>query len=701
MFENFDLKTTAIFKKAEKERMELSHPYVGSEHLLLSILSNNDSLTKTLAKYQLTYSNFKKELISVVGTSHKNIEVNLYTPLLKKIIENAINNAKEDNEGIVTPNHLFLAILEEGEGIAIRLLVGMNIDLEEIYNELNSSSKSKHNSMLSKIGIVLNDTVDLDELVIGRDKELNFIIETLLRRQKNNPLLIGKAGVGKTAIIEQLARRIKKNEVPQELLNKKIISINVGSLVAGTKYRGEFEEKLNKIINEVTSNDDVILFIDEIHTLSNAGGAEGAVNAADILKPYLARSNLKLIGSTTIEEYNKFIKKDKALERRFVVINIEEPDYLDTVKILTGIKDVYEKFHNLKITEENIEDIVTLANQYLPSKSNPDKAIDLLDSVCARVKLNSVVDFKIQDYKNKLQEVIKLKEQKVKEGLYKEALQAKQKELSLNKKIKSLTNNNVFKITKNDILLVLESKTNIPLVIDREQLILKTEKILKEKIYGQDKAIEEIISQLKKKFKQNKLTSFLLAGPTGVGKTQTVKLIAKYLTNNKLIRLDMSEYSSEISVNKLIGVAQGYVGYDDEPIFNQLQNNPFSVILLDEVEKASPKVINLFLQILDEGYITNSKGEIIDFKNTLIFMTSNIQNSLKVGFNNISNNELDNFMSKELIGRIDKIINYEPLKEATIRKYLENKHISNIEEVIANCEYQKYGLRNIKKLIGI
>ena len=273
--------------------------------------------------------------------------------------------------------------------------------------------------------------------------------------------------------------------------------------------------------------------------------------------------------------------------------------------------------------------------------------------------------------------------------------------MSLNKKIKSLTNNNVFKITKNDILLVLESKTNIPLVIDREQLILKTEKILKEKIYGQDKAIEEIISQLKKKFKQNKLTSFLLAGPTGVGKTQTVKLIAKYLTNNKLIRLDMSEYSSEISVNKLIGVAQGYVGYDDEPIFNQLQNNPFSVILLDEVEKASPKVINLFLQILDEGYITNSKGEIIDFKNTLIFMTSNIQNSLKVGFNNISNNELDNFMSKELIGRIDKIINYEPLKEATIRKYLENKHISNIEEVIANCEYQKYGLRNIKKLIGI
>ena len=335
MFNNFGVHIASIFRKAEEERYELRHPYVGTEHLLLAILSNDKDMILYLREYGLTYDKFRKELNIVVGNASKNSDINLYTPLLKRVINNALENAKENNNGIVTTKHLILSILEEGEGIAIRLLVSMNIDIDSIYDDLNKNNKLTNKKLeLYETGIPLNDTIDFDECVVGRDKEIDLIIETLLRKKKNNPILIGDAGVGKTAIVEELVRRIERKEVPDILFNTKIVALEMGSLVSGTKYRGEFEEKLTKIIKELEQNSNVILFIDEIHSMVNAGGAEGAITAGDIFKPALARGKIKCIGATTTNEYQKFFSGDKALMRRFEIINVEEPNQSET-------KDVY------------------------------------------------------------------------------------------------------------------------------------------------------------------------------------------------------------------------------------------------------------------------------------------------------------------------------------------------------------------------
>ena len=392
MFDNYGIEIAGIFKKAEKLRKSLKHPYVGSEHLLLAILERENEVSKKLRLYGLTFDIFKNELINVVGKSNKDTDFILYTPLLKRIIENATNDASENNKGKVTERHLFIAMLEEGEGIAIRIMLSLDLDLDSIYEDLKFSLVGNKNSKLEimEIGINLNKNVNEGETVIGREEEINLVIESLLRKKKSNPLLIGRAGVGKTAIVEELARRINKKLVPNELLNKTIVMLEMGSLVSGTKYRGEFEERLTKIIKEVIEDQNIILFIDEIHTMLNAGGAEGAINASDILKPYLARGDIKCIGATTTEEYYNSIYKDKALERRFYSIQIEEPDKEKTEHILLGIKEEYEAHHHLKISEENIKDIVELADKYIKNKSNPDKSIDLLDMVCARQKLKGL-----------------------------------------------------------------------------------------------------------------------------------------------------------------------------------------------------------------------------------------------------------------------------------------------------------------------
>ena len=385
MFNNFGFIGSKILKDAEEERKNLSHPYVGSEHLLLAILKNKSKTKEILEDYGLTYKKFRQELIDIVGIPKKNIDVNLYTPLLKRILSSALSDAKENNKGVVTESHLIVALLDEGEGIAIRIMIGMNINIDDLYDELRIKPQDikKEKLEIFNIGRVLNDKVEEFDEVIGRDKEINEVIEVLLRKKKSNPLLIGPAGVGKTAIVEELAKRINAKDVPFPLLNKKIIDLPMGDLVSGTKYRGEFEERLTKIIKEVIKNKDIILFIDEVHTMVNAGGAEGAINAGDILKPYLARGELKVIGATTTEEYEKFIAKDKALERRFETILVTEPSLDETKEILLGLKSSYENHHNIKITNQNIEDIVFLASKYLFKKKNPDKTIDLLDSVCA------------------------------------------------------------------------------------------------------------------------------------------------------------------------------------------------------------------------------------------------------------------------------------------------------------------------------
>ena len=690
MVNKFSFSISKIFKTAEEEMFTLHHPYVGSEHLLLSLLKLDKNIQKLASKYNLTYDKFREELILVVGTSTKKSSFVLYTPLLKRIINLAMEDARELEEEL-NCMHLFRAMLEEGEGIAIRILYAMNINLDGLYDDLsNNTSKINNNLELLKIGKSMNDLVNSDDLVIGRDKELSLVIETLIRKNKCNPLLVGEAGVGKTAIVEELVRKIAKKEVPTFLQNKKIVMLEMGSLVAGTKYRGEFEEKLTKVIKELENNPDIILFIDEIHTIANAGGAEGAINASDILKPYLARGKIKIIGATTTAEYNKFILKDKALNRRFEVIKVIEPTIYETEEILKKIKPSFESHYNIKITSQNITDIVKLTDKYITDRKNPDKTIDILDSVCAMKEVASDNTAKILEYENAKKQIVTKKENMVKSHNFKKALEFSCAEVKIDKEIKKATNQ-ALKITEKDILTLISRKCNIP-ILESKTNFKSLGKHLKNNLIGQDKAIDKIIDNLQNHDEDNPF-SLLLTGSTGVGKTETVKQISKYL-NMPLLRLDMSEYNQDITINRLLGSSAGYVGYDDGAIFDKIKMEPFTCILVDELEKASPSVINLFLQILDEGFVTNAKGEKIDFKNTLIFMTSNVKGSKKIGFMDTKKN-YNEFFSKEFIARFTDIIEYNDITEEMLDIYLKKNNISD-KSIIKNFDISKQGFRGLK-----
>ena len=688
MYNNYNLETSRIFKDAEKIMISLNHGYVGTEHLFLSMLKNSEEIRNLLEKYQIEYDGFLEELLLVVNSETCKKVACIYTPLLKKVIKNAEMHAKNS---YITPLMLLESLLEEGEGIAIRILISMGLDIDKLYDEIKQKDK-KSNQKLEIYNIGKEISKDLsDNFVVGREKEIDLITETLLRKNKNNPLLIGDAGVGKSAIVEELARRIKKGDVPNALKNKKIISIEMSSLVAGTKYRGEFEEKLNKIIKEVENNPEIILFIDEIHTLSNAGGAEGAINASDILKPYLARGKIKVIGATTTNEYNKFIAKDKALSRRFDLIKINEPSIDETINILSKIKPSFEHHYNIKISEENIRQIVDLTNKYILDRFNPDKSIDLLDSVCAMKEVKSPKEKNIIILKNKLSNIIEAKEKMVKNNNFEEALNYRKQEIELYEKIEKEKNSSN-RITNNDIKEVMLRKSNIPNMKNNWK-DLKT--YLNNEIIGQEEAINEIIASLKSK-ESDLPVSILLTGSTGVGKTKTVKEIATYL-KMPLVRLDLSEYNEPVSINRLIGSSAGYVGYDDENIFDRIRMYPNSIVLLDELEKANSNVINLFLQVLDEGFITNAKGEKIDFKNTYIFMTSNAEINNKIGFMKGKSNYQNSF-SKEFLGRITCIVNYKNVTEDMVKKYLSKKGIKN-SSILKEFDYENQGFRGLDKYI--
>lgn len=688
MYNNYNLEVSKIFKGAEKLMMELNHSYVGTEHLLLSMLKNNEEIKDLLNRYCLTYDDFLDELQLLVKEETSKKSTCIYTPLLKRVIKNAFDISKCNT---IKPIDLLVSLLEEGEGIAIRIMAGIGIDIDKLYDEIKIKSK-KNNPKLEiyNIGKDLTEYTT-DDLLIGREKEINLIIETLLRKNKNNPLLIGDAGVGKSAIVEELARRIKDGNVPNKLKNKKIVSIEMSSLVAGTKYRGEFEEKLNKVIKEVENNPEIILFIDEIHTLSNAGGAEGAINASDILKPYLARGKVKLIGATTINEYNKFIAKDKALSRRFEIIKVNEPNVEETIEILSKIRPSFEHHYNIKISEDNIKEIVSLTNKYILDRFNPDKSLDFLDSICAMKEVESSKEKDISLLKNKLANIIKKKENMVKKNNFEEALNLRKIEIEINEKI-SKEENTPNKITNTDIKEVLLRKVNIPSIKNDWNSL---NNYLKNQLIGQNEAINEIINTLK--FKEDDMpVSILLTGSTGVGKTKTVKEIATYL-KLPLIRLDLSEYNEPISINRLIGSSAGYIGYDDENIFDKVRMHPNAIILLDELEKAHPSVINLFLQILDEGFVTNAKGEKIDFKNTYIFMTSNACIDIKIGFLKNKANYQNSF-SKEFLARITQTINYYNITIDNIKEYLSKKGIKDYS-IIKDFDYENQGFRGLDKYL--
>lgn len=691
MFENFGFEISKLFKEAETIRYDLRHPYVGSEHLLLAILKNNNDVSKELKKYNVNYTNFKKELVKIVGSASEANPLNLYTPLLKRVIENAIYDAKEEKSQVTVCN-LFLAMLEEGEGIALRILLLMDVDLEKIYNQLK---REKNEDIKFDFGTNLNATVSNDETVVCREEEINKVIETLLRHKKNNPLLVGKAGVGKTAIVEELARRINNNQIPYKLKNSKIIMLEMGNLVSGTKYRGEFEEKLTKIIDKATENENIILFIDEIHSMVNAGAADGAVSASDILKPYLARGNIKVIGATTINEYNKYFLKDKALTRRFEKIVIDEPSLEETKQILYNVKKEYEKYHNIKITSKNIEDIVKYADLYIYDKCNPDKSIELLDSICANVKLKETTSVYLNENVNKLNNIIEKKKNYIKNNEFDKAIKCKTIENNLKNDLNIFECESKNNITKNDILSVIEQRTKIPLITnDNDEKIMKK---LRAELVGQDLAIDKIDICLKQK--SEKVKSMLFYGTAGIGKTMAAKIIGE---NYNLIKLDMADYSKETSISKLVGVEPGYAGYDTTYIFEQIREKPHSLILLDEIEKAHPKVLNLFLNILEDGTFLDTHNELINFNNCLIIATGNIKARKNLGFGKNKNN-FDDFLPKELISRFNHLIEFKTLSYEDIYNYIESKYNLNnkiIENIINDSDFINYGLRNVNNLVN-
>lgn len=736
MLGNFNEEAQFILLKSKEEMIKLNHPYIGTEHLVLSILKNKPTLSQKLADYGLTYNTFKTEIINIIGKGTKKTEFFLYTPLLKKIIENSLLDARDNNNGEVTPEHLFASLLEEGEGIAIRIFIGMNIDIDELYDEfsiklIKKRKKRKKKLLIEELGIDLIEKVKTQKTdpVIEREEELQRITEILCRRCKNNPILIGEAGVGKTAIIEELATRIEKHQVPIALQDKKIISIDMATIVSGTKYRGEFEERLKKIIKEIENEGNIILFIDEIHTLAGAGGAEGAIDASNILKPALARGTIKCIGATTTQEYKKYIEPDKALERRFQPIDIKEPTLSQTINILEKLKPIYEKYHNVTIPTPMLKLIVELSTKYIYNRHNPDKSIDILDEVCSKVSIKENPNTKtIQELKQKLQNITKNKTSLILENELEKAYNCRKKESQITSKLNELELNyqNIKNsITKKDIATVINQKTSIPIyeiLKESKENITTLKKQLEEEIIGQQPAIESLILHTKKirlGYTNNQIKSFLFIGPTGVGKTALAKLYAKKTQPTiPIIRLDMSEYSSETAINKIIGSSPGYIGYEDKTnLSEKIKENPTAVILLDEIDKAHPKVINLLYQILDEGKITNSQNNTINLNNNLIIMTSNLGfEETRLGFTSQTKSTIKTKLKEQfptsLINRIDHIITFNHLTEENIKeittkkleqlkqKYQNFTYSSQlINEIISESEYKEYGARRINKII--
>lgn len=639
---NYSEEVMRILKDAEREMLDLRHPYVGTEHLLLSLLKQS-SIQNICSKYNLTYDIFKKNLINIVGKSSKKSDVILYTPLLRMVLEDSKNNKDYSDEVA-----LFSSLLSNDEGIALRILMLMGIDIDSLYNDI---SKSKNRILLS-IGKNLND-ISTSKL-IGRDKELDAICEILLRKIKNNPLLIGEAGVGKSAIVYELARRIKEGRVPTSLLNYKIISIDMSSLLSNTKYRGEFETKINNIINEIKGNGNIILFIDEIHTIIKSGGGESSVDAANILKPYLASDEIKIIGATTINEYEHSIAKDKALSRRFMCVNIDEPSDEETKNILLGVKSLYEDHHKIKITSQNIDDIIYYSSRYITNNHNPDKSLDVLDYVCSRVSM------RISNNNNEY-----ICNEFLKKNDYKNALKIRKK----NKDSSSF-------ITKEDIQSVIESICNIKLLDSNTYDILCHE--LDNKIFGQD--LTKVKNLFKRKLNDNRLLSMRFNGIEGVGKRYTAKVIADTLRYNYL-ELDMKEFMNSTSINRIIGADPGYVGYDDDKLLDKIKYHPYTLLFLDNYMDADIHIKNLFVSIIKKGYIRANNGDIIDFTNTIIIMSTNIKKK-HIGYidSNIEDNDVIEF------NKIDKTLFENDLKYKEILKYINDK--TTFREL--NNAYNKY-----------
>lgn len=602
MNNNFSYEVKKILKNAEKECMSLNHPYVGTEHLLLSLLKCA-SVSEITKKYNLTYEILKNELINVVGKASKKSEVILYTPLLRQVIDDATREKK------ISEKEILGILLTSDDGIALRLLLGLDIDIDGLYKELTSDDYYE----LNEIGEKLVGTNKL----IGRDKEINSIIEILLRKNKNNPILIGEAGVGKSAIVEELARRIDASLVPEKLRGKKIISVDMASMLSNTKYRGEFETRLNNIIKEIKKSKNIILFIDEIHTIVKTGGGEGSIDAANILKPYLANDKIKIIGATTTMEYEKFIAPDKALSRRFQSVMVSEPTESETIQILLGVKTSYEAYHNVKISDDNIKNIVHLANKYMYINHNPDKSLDLLDTVLSRVNINCSNEFLSS------QEDLYLKNKD-----YKNAYLTKKKTM---KKVS---------VNLSDIETTVESMTGIKIITLDEALKINHD--IKERFGFSE--LEEVLKDISE---ARRTSTFTLLGENKENKKELVDFLVARLKYNYL-ELDMKDFISDTSINRIIGSDPGYIGYNDTNIISKIKYKPYTLIYLKNIEAASPKVISLFKSIIDKSYIYDNKGDKVVFNSSLLIFDKK-KKEVCVGYNKNDESLLDNELDTDKI----------------------------------------------------
>ncbi len=729
------------FIKAQNYLENFKHNQLDIEHIILAFLDNENNIINTI----LNILGINKEIFKnqIIEDLKKRPTLNYFsdtiyiTPNLKEVMELAENFRRTLKDEFIATEHILLGIIEQGKSFTASLLKKYELNTEKFLNILKQirgdhkvdsiNAEEKYQS-INKYGIDLTDLAKKDKLdpVIGRDKEIQKCIETLSRRTKNNPVLIGDPGVGKTAIVEGIAQKIIKNEVPENLKNKRVIKLDLPRLLAGAKYRGEFEERLKAVIDEVKSSNDIILFIDEIHTLIGAGAAEGAIDAANMLKPELARGEIQLIGATTITEYRKYIEKDAALERRFQPIYVEEPDIQTTIEILKGLKQRYEKFHNVKITDDAIEYAVKLSKQYIPFRFLPDKAIDLIDQACAKIKTQ---ESKFPPNLQQLEEKIN----KLNEDLNWAVLnQQYEKAASIQIELKKLQKEydqqyQKFKtqyplkniVDKEVIALVVSELTNIPvssLTQDEKEKLLKLEEIMHQKLINQEEAIKSIANSIRRartnlKDPNRPIAVFLFLGPTGVGKTESAKTLAQALFGdpNMLIRFDMSEYMEKHEVSKLIGAPPGYVGYEEGgQLTEQVRRKPFSVLLFDEIEKAHPEVFDIFLQVFDDGRLTDNQGKTADFKNTIIIMTSNLASELirDLAQKSASYEEIKEQVIKyiehrfrpEFLNRIDEIIIFKPLTTTEILKILDIL-INNLNQKLKENNIEVEITNNLKEYI--
>ncbi|WP_066189124.1 MULTISPECIES: ATP-dependent protease ATP-binding subunit ClpC [Gracilibacillus] len=733
MFDRFTERAQKVLALSQEEAVRLGHNNIGTEHILLGLVSEGEGIAaKALQAIGLGADKIRNEVESLIGKGNQVSQTIHYTPRAKKVIELSMDEARKLGHSYVGTEHILLGLIREGEGVAARVLNNLGVSLnkarQQVLQLLGSTETNSQNSRSTQNNNATTPTLDslardltaiakegnIDP-VIGRSKEIERVIQVLSRRTKNNPVLIGEPGVGKTAVAEGLAQQIVYNEVPETLRDKRVMTLDMGTVVAGTKYRGEFEDRLKKVMEEIRQANNVILFIDELHTLIGAGGAEGAIDASNILKPSLARGELQCIGATTLDEYRKYIEKDAALERRFQPIQVDEPTVEESVLILKGLRDRYEAHHRVTITDDAIDAAARFSDRYITDRFLPDKAIDLIDEAASKVRLRSyTTPPNLKGLEQQLEEVRKEKDAAVQSQEFEKAASLRDNEQKLKKELeqtetkwKEKQGRENSEVTIEDIASVVSIWTGVPvsaLTKDESERLLNMEEILHDRLIGQEEAVKAVSKAIRRaraglKDPKRPIGSFIFLGPTGVGKTELARALAESMFGDEdsMIRIDMSEYMEKHATSRLVGSPPGYVGYEEGgQLTEKVRRKPYSVVLLDEVEKAHPEVFNILLQVLEDGRLTDSKGRTVDFRNTVLIMTSNVgANELKqnkyVGFNLGEAEQSYKDMRSKVTAELKKAFRPEFLNridETIVFHSLERKHMKYIVELMVK-ELQK------------